>query len=334
MSQLSQLHPITNRILDAPKDAAGILHTACNELYKALIQITGIDVAANNNRETINLDSGDAIGLTWAAMCIQDYTRTKRFMDGIYEATQDKLGTITGRPVHILYAGTGPFATLILPLTARFSAAQIQLSLLEVNELSFTRLQQLISNLGLEKYIHRIEQADATTWTLPAGEPVDIFITETMQQGLVKEPQVELCMNIVPQLPAQAIIIPEQITLTAALIDLTKRMRNKRLNDNTTDTVYLVGTVFTLNKETILEQAGKTAHAFPAKNITIPAAIIDSHPLLYLLTDITIYNQEKLLIDKSQLTLPLKLADLSENPPATISCQYYMGKNPGIQFNI
>jgi hypothetical protein len=260
--------------------------------------------------------------------------RTKRFMDGIYEATSDKLKQTTGRPVHILYAGTGPFATLLLPLTALFNAQQIQFTLLEVNEPSFNCLQKMMNTLQLEKYIHRLEKADAAKWKLSSDQPVDIFISETMQQGLVKEPQVNVCMNIVPHLPPGAIMIPEQITLTAALINLSKRMQNKKLNNNAEDPVHLLGTVFTLNKKEIQQHAAETFTAFPETTVIIPAEVVHSHPLLYLLTDITIYKQERLLIDKSQLTLPLKLADLSLYQPAKIKFEYHAGKQPGIQFNM
>lgn len=340
MSYLSHIHSITSRILDAEKNAYGEIHTACNELYTALLQVTGINITDDINRENRLLDSGDAIGLTWAAMCIKDHMRTKRFMDGIYEATGDMLKTNAGRPVHILYTGTGPFATLLLPLTSRFSEQQIQFTLLEVNETSFSCLQKLIKTLGLEKYIHRIEKADATKWKLPSNEPVDIFICETMQQGLRTEPQVAVCMNIVPQLQSNTIIIPEKITLTAALIDLQERMQVKFGYKSPGNAVHLLDTILTLNKETILQnvpsnqQASETPLSFPETIITIPAEVTDSHPLLYLLTDIVIYNQERLLIDDSPLTLPLKLADLSQHQPTIIKFQYHTGKKPGIQFSM
>jgi hypothetical protein len=340
MSYRSHISSITCRILDAEKNAYGELFTACDELYEALLQVTGIDISEDSNREHNLLDSGSAIGLTWAAMCIKDHNRTKRFMDGITQATGDMLKANTGRAVHILYTGTGPFATLMLPLIARYSEAQVQFTLLEVNDTSFNCLQKLINTLHLEKYIRRIEKADATTWNLTTNEPVDIFICETMQQGLGKEPQVALCMNIVPQLQSQTIIIPQQITLHAALIDLQKRMQVKFGNKYPGNAVHLLDTIFTLNKETILQHAAtlqqgiETSPVFPETTVSIPAEPAASHPHLYLLTDIVVYNQEKLLTDESQLTLPMKLADLSQHQPVKIKFQYHTGKKPGIQFSM
>ncbi|MBL7703253.1 MAG: hypothetical protein JNM14_13460 [Ferruginibacter sp.] len=334
MSPLSHIHSITSRILNAPKNASGELFTACDELYKALLQITGIDVEEEDNRLTQTLNSGNAIGLTWAAMCIKDYKRTKRFMDGIYEATIDKLKTVEGRPVHILYAGTGPFATLVLPLTARFTEEQIKFTLLEVNEPSFNCLQKLTGTLQMEKYISNIQKADATKWELPQSEPVDIFISETMQQGLAKEPQVELCMNIVPQLPTGTVMIPQQITLTPALINPGKRMQKKLGNPDAGNDIHLFEPIFTLNKKTTLRYADGRLPAFPETTTNIPAALISSYPLLYLLTDIIIYKKEKLLIDNSQLTLPLKLAELNRQQPVSVTFQYHLGTRPGMRFSV
>jgi len=334
MSYRIQIHSIINRILDAEKNAYGELFTACDELYEALLQVTGIDISEDSNREDSLLDSGSAIGLTWAAMCIKDHNRTKRFMDGITEATGDMLKTTAGRAVHILYTGTGPFATLMLPLIARFSEQQIQFTLLEVNDTSFNCLQKLVGTLQLEKYIRRIEKTDATNWKLPSNETVDIFICETMQQGLRTEPQVAICMNIIPQLQSATIIIPEQIILKAALIDLGERMKRKFGNKSSGNDVHLLDTIFTLNKEMILQQADEASTVFPETTIAIPPEVAASHPFLYLLTDIVVYKQEKLLIDQSPLTLPLKLADLSQYLPAKIKLQYHTGKKPGIQFSM
>jgi len=340
MSPLSHLHSITCRILDAEKNAYGELFAACDELYMTLLQITGIDTMEDKNRQPFSIDSGRAIGLTWAAMCLKDLLRTKRFMDGIHKATCDMLQKITGRPVHVLYAGTGPFATLVLPLMASFSNRQLQFTLLEVNETSFNCLKKLVSILHLEQYIHRIEKADATKWLLPSNEQIDIFICETMQQGLKTEPQVAICMNIVPQLPAKTIIIPEQITLKVALINVRKRMRDKTEPDGSGNAVHLLETMFTLNKESILrhaatyQHAGETSYHFPGTTITIPAEVADGYPDLYLLTDIMIYNQERLLIDESPLTMPLKLTSVSQHRPTEIKFQYHTGKKPGIQFTM
>lgn len=337
MTTLSQIHRITDRILDADQNAYSALFSACDELYNTLLRINEIDSLDEKNRKQISLDSGEALGLTWAAMCIKDIMRTKKFMDSVYAAVKEVLQVSPEKTIHILYAGTGPFATLILPLTAHFSPQQIKFSLLEVNEGSYHALQHLISRLHLEEYIQRIENADATKWRLPDDEQVDIFICETIRSGLKSEPQVAISMNIAPQLSAETIMIPHQITLTAALINEPGKIHEQFTPNSSYPSIFKLAEIFTLNKKTILShvasnvQKDETEFNFEGINIALPAQIVDKHPVLYLLTDIIIYKEERLLMDESPLTTPLKIKDLRPEPPTEIILQYRTGKNPGIQ---
>ncbi|MBK9980946.1 MAG: hypothetical protein IPP15_00740 [Saprospiraceae bacterium] len=340
MLSLSHLQSITDRILDADDTAYGKLYAACDELYETLIKASRIDPREEKNKENQSLDSGAALGITWAAMCIKDIMRTKRFMNGVYAAVRDILLVHPEKTIHILYAGTGPFATLVLPLTARFSPEQIQLTLLEVNETSFNSLQNLVSILHLEKYIHRLEKADATKWKKPVNDQIDIFIVEAMQQGLKSEPHVAICMNIVPQLRPDTIMIPQQITLTAALLNEPKRMQEKFESGSIISSIHILDPVFILNKETILSRAESDAQrdvsdfTFQGKTIVIAADVVEDYPNLYLITDVLIYKEDCLLLDESPLSMPLKLADLRKELPTEIKFQYHIGSNPGIQFNM
>ena len=107
MSALVNIHSITSRILDADKNAYGELFAACDELYQVLLQIAGLDPYDEQNRRNTPLDSGKAIDLNSAALCIKDLMRTKKFMDGICEAVGDAVLANPGKAVHILYVGTG-----------------------------------------------------------------------------------------------------------------------------------------------------------------------------------------------------------------------------------
>jgi predicted RNA methylase len=332
----SQIHSITNRILDAKTNAYAELFSACTDLYNLLLHINDINSLDEKNRGHLSLDSGEALGLTWAAMCIKDIMRTKRFMDSVYAAVNDLLQVSPEKTIHVLYTGTGPFATLILPLTARFNPQQVRFSLIEVNEGSFHALQNLVSRLGLEEYIQRIENADATKWKLPADEEIDIFICETIRSGLKSEPQVAICLNIMPQLSSASIMIPQQITLTAALINEPERMLEKSEPDSGVQSIQILETIYRLNKETIMtqvalsHQAGKNDYYFPETNIPLLADVVKKHPVLYVLTDIIIYKEEKLLMEESPLSTPMKLMDLRPISPKEITVQYRIGNDPGI----
>ena len=65
----------------------------------------------DRNREDIHLANGKALGTSWAARCVDDIIRTKKFVAGVYQAVQKLLNEYPEKTVHILYAGTGPFAT-------------------------------------------------------------------------------------------------------------------------------------------------------------------------------------------------------------------------------
>ncbi len=340
MHSLAHLQSITDRILDADHNEYGKLYSACDELFETLLRAGSIDRKEEKNKQNQSLDSGEALGITWAAMCIKDIMRTKSFMDGVYAAVRDMLHIRPDKTIHILYTGTGPFATLVLPLTARFSPEQIQLTLLEVNETSFTSLQKLLPIFHLEKYIHRLEKADATKWKRPDNDQIDIFIVEAMQQGLKSEPHVAICMNIVPQLRPDTIMIPQQITLTAALVNEPKRMQEKSEAGSLINSIHILDTVFILNKETISAltesygQSDETEFTFPEKTIVIAEDVVENYPHLYLLTDIMIYKEDCLLLDESPLSMPLKLADMRKHLPGAITFQYRIGRNPGMQFNM
>jgi len=261
--------------------------------------------------------------------------RTKRFMEGVYTAVKEKMAIIGNRPVCVLYAGTGPFATLVLPLLTRFSENQVQFILLEVNESAMQSLQHLVISLKLEKYILSMERADATQWKLPPASNVDVFICETMQQGLKNEPQVAICHHILPQLPQHTILIPQKVVLKAAMIDHSKIMSAKLEGGSFDEGILVLDTVFILDKESILYNrvTDNEGIFFPETRVSIPDHFIKTHPELYLLTEITVYKEEELLFDECALTIPLFLS-LLQPLQNQIAFRYITGKKPGLSYHL
>ena len=74
-----------------------------------LIDISELDMESNESRKHMALESGSAIGTTWAAMCINDLLRTRQFLRGIFKAVEKVMGQ--QKKVYILYAGSDPFAS-------------------------------------------------------------------------------------------------------------------------------------------------------------------------------------------------------------------------------
>ena len=147
-------------------------------------------------------------------------------------------------------------------------------------------------------------------------------------------------MNLVPQLQNNTIIIPEQITLIAALIDNQKRGLEKSENIEPENAVHNPETVFTISRETILQhvtaylEANENPYTFPSATVTIPQEVSNKFPVLYLLTEITIHNREKLLLNESPLTMPLKLVDLQKQATSELKFEYRTGKKPGIRLRL
>jgi tRNA G37 N-methylase Trm5 len=111
----------------------------------------------------LHLENGKAIGLRWAASCVDDMMRTKKFIKELMEDVQNRIAQKPA-PIHILYAGTGPFAILILPVLACYSPAEIQVTLMEINKESFEGVKKCFNQLQLETYVKEYIHEDATTY--------------------------------------------------------------------------------------------------------------------------------------------------------------------------
>ncbi len=246
------------------------LKNAINDLKLLFEEVSEIDLHHPSAETHVFLKTGKAIGSKWAGMCVDDFMRTKRFVTGLYKAVKDTLQKNKNQPVHILYAGTGPFATLVMPLTTIFKPSELQFTLLEVNPKSIESLENTIKSFNAESYVKNIFQTDASTFNVPLPNSVDIVVIECMQHALVREPQVAITYNLVSQLNENVILIPEQISLHIALIDSEKK-NNYLLNSKSTeiklDFYTNIKPVFVLDKKTI---NNNSENIFPKIEVVLP----------------------------------------------------------------
>jgi hypothetical protein len=154
---------------------------------------------------------GQALSTYHAAVCTDDYMRTCYFLKGIYKAVIKLISDFPEKKINILYAGCGPFATLLLPLLPLLKANTVEAIILDINSSSLQSVKKLISILQLEDYSLTLIETDATAYQKPKGWDIDLFISETMHYGLTAEPQVAITKNFIPQLTPHTIFIPEQI---------------------------------------------------------------------------------------------------------------------------
>jgi hypothetical protein len=329
-----KLAEITQNLISEKGDA-NLLKSSIEELKLLLEKVSGLNQEAPINSENILLPTGKAIGPKWAGMCIEDVPRTHKFIKGILSAVQEVLEKNPKKPVTILYAGTGPFATLVLPLLPLFEPSQLQLILLEVNKVSIESLKRIIKGFDAYEYIKAIYHCDAANFIVPSEFEADILLIECMQHALLREPQVGITYNLLPQMKKDIVLIPEEISLHVALVDMEKKAEYLSIDNNAEKDYYENSeAVFTLNKMEVLQNNSefkKEGFQFPEKEVSFSEEQLSNHDFITVSTEITIFKDISLNIDESGLTVPMLLADLNHDQKVIgAKTQYIVGTEPGL----
>lgn len=338
MDYLKNLENLTTEIL-SDKINYQALKEVLEDYKELLLKLSELDVNKETNKEDIHFKNGIALGTTWAAFCITDLIRTRQFMRGIFAAVKHLHHKKT-KPVRILYAGTGPFATLVLPLITKYSPEDLQLILLEVNPQTIVHLKQLIKSLGIENYIEKIICEDATKYKIDKETTIDILISETMQHALVKEQQVPIMLNLVNQLNKEAIIIPNKIQLDLALMNTGTKLISS--NNIETEKYKILTTLLEFDKNFInsyfntIKTVEKTNKIELGKQIHFRKYIKNVYDKLVVLTSIQVYKDECIKIDSSSLTIPKILFNLNTIAieKQEISIVYSMDGNPKFEYEL
>lgn len=210
----AELGSITTALLDRSgtpgswREAAGALFELCT----GIAPLAPNEVPSADHDETI-LPTGKAISTVDAARCIWDFERTRTFLIGVERAIR----RVQHRPVHALYAGTGPYAPLVVPLTTVFGPDELRVTLIDVHPSSVERLATVIRAMRIDEHVLDLRCADATTFEPAGSPPVDVVVVEAMQRALTREPQVAVAGHLLRRLPPTAVLVPEVVTITARL---------------------------------------------------------------------------------------------------------------------
>jgi hypothetical protein len=336
---LEQLRSITE-ILLKPEDDFGEISSAINNLFSLFSEVTELQADDERNRKDIYISKGKAIGTTWAALCVKELMRTKYFLRGLYGGIKEAQNRFPNTRIHILYAGTGPFAALAIPMTAIFSSEEISFTLLEINPASIAHLEKCICAFQAENYINEIVQCDATAYQTDKSNPIHIVLTETMLNALQKEPQVSITMNLVPQMLPEGILIPQNIRIDAALLSPKKNAERMTNPDFGNQKYYHpLKTIFELNKTTpkqhpIKRIADISSYAFPEVLTELPEDLEPGYNELDLLTSIQVFGDVELAYNQCSLNLPKKLMHIDQNTLSSrkIMFQYVISEKPGFQY--
>ncbi|EHQ24926.1 SAM-dependent methyltransferase [Mucilaginibacter paludis] len=298
------------------KDLYEAVHLLHNQ-YSAITRI----YANSITDQDIFLESGKAISPQKAAHCLLDIERTRKFIKGIYQAILQLQHHYPSTRINILYAGTGPYATLVTPLTSLFTAEQISLFMLDINEVSLNAVSKLYKEFEIDYYVQKYIHADASTYLLDPEDHIHLIITETMQNALRKEPQVAIMNNLIPQLPDKGIFIPQEISVNAMLLNMAQEQASF-LEGGQKSQRKLIGNIYTVGQ-----------YVNQNHPVTLPVPSVESHKTLALLTDITVYGDHKLDAYQSGLTLPYHLALLDDTTTA-VSFEYILNSNPHFKFQL
>jgi hypothetical protein len=294
------------------------------------------------------LANGVAISPEAAAHCVADYQRCVMFIRGIYAAINTLRERFPDTPLEILYAGCGPFATLVLPLLGKFSPGELKLYLLDVHQRSLDSVECLLAAFGFGAHAVQTIEADACSYQHPGK--LHLVIAETMQKSLEQEPQFAVTANLATQLVPTGIFIPQRIEVSLYLADLGYEEQladqSSGIADRDRNTQessagrYLLANLCTLVPESAsgqmqlaLAQAEGAGPELEPTIVVIPAVPDISQLDAALFTHICVFEQYQLKNFDSQITLPMKCHELL--PLTSGECyrvSYQLGSYPKFNF--
>lgn len=304
---------IVNSILNA-KTSEEYISTAekLSEFYSKLV--TSKDYLNQDNEVAVK--GGVALSGLHAAACVDDFFRTVSFIKGVYKAINKLDKMFPQKTINILYAGTGPYATLILPLLPLFDSKRLSVIFLDINASSVDSVRNLINIFGLNAYNFDFVVADATTYQIPDNFPVDLVVSETMHYGLTLEPQVAIVKNLSPQMPPHAILIPQQINIDFGYSFFAKEPFVSKFADipkgynklQPYEYRKIIDRLFTINKELFVNQVNNDSKIV-SSFYPIPQDF-NNHPDVCIFTGVTILDDIKLSTAESLITNPYCIISL------------------------
>ena len=309
------LIPLVAALLDAP-DAARA-KPLVDTLVATLCQITAIDLHPELFRdEHASITAfGKAVSPTTAAQCAEDVERTRVFLQGVHAAVSKRLAALPeDQSLSILYAGTGPFGLLLVPLLPFFDHSRLRVTLLDIHADSLQALQQVLDAFDAGKAVASIVQADACQWQ--ADSTYDLIISETMREGLIQEPQVSVFSHLVQFLAEDGELLPQRIELDLWL--------------SGGDNPMHLGPLFTLERQTATAlQRGDLSCLQGSLPVPEYSSTLTD---IKLTTYIQVYPGYVLLENQSQLNLPLYERNALPRPGTLLQYRYTLGEDPRWQF--
>tara|TARA_R110001592_G_scaffold363372_1_gene686063 strand:- start:174979 stop:176025 length:1047 start_codon:yes stop_codon:yes gene_type:complete len=340
------INDITATLLDESSSSSA-LQQALDAFVKQCSDVSGIQANRSFDAwagDTL-LDTGVAINPQAAAHCVLDYQRSAVFIRGIYAAIETLREGFPDTQLDILYAGCGPFATLLLPLLCKFSPGDLKIHLLDIHQRSLESVNLLMTHYGFTGHDFYTIQGDACHYQ--HGVNPHLIIAETMQKSLEQEPQFAVTANLAPQLGPMGIFIPQRIEVSLCLADLDDERAvygaSPRMDPSLAEMEarrFPIETIFTLSPGEVsnqLRHAQKNSHRSKLELdltvVEIPSIkdIVRFDAALF--TRIAVFGPYHLGDYESEITLPQKcpeFAPLAGGERFRIS--YQLGSYPRFNF--
>ena len=267
-----------------------------HEMHKIYSIFSTISPFEQNDAHIL-LPSGKAISPGAAAHCLLEMVRTTKFIRGIHKAINDKL--VEKKQINILYAGCGPYATLVTPLLTLFPENQIKVDILDINEISLSSAKQVLKGLELNNFVDEYFLADATTFKV--NKDYDLVISETLQTALRNEPFVAIYQNLAPQINNKCEFIPQEV-----VVDLKLNTSGKwdGINATFTNRHYIkYGEVLNINKQTAIKD-------LPIRQVRVQNPYDYENVEVKYYTTVKVYKDEILSEGDCSLNLPIKVDEI------------------------
>lgn len=275
--------------------------------------------------ETVTMH-GLAISPSNAARCTDDYVRTIQFIRGAHAAVEELLHQGKGS-VHLLYAGCGPLAVLLIPLLLKFKNQPVRFTVVDIHEESIQSVNSILNQLSLSSPSINLKCGDAMTCLEDLADKPDVVLVEVMQAGLKTEPQVAVCKQIMIKYPL-ATLIPESIALSLKWVD--PEIEFSQFEENKASYRRDLGVVFKVDKTEIAGWSNIENDFVPAAAITIPDDL-DLSGVIQIFTEIQVYKGVEIRTYQSGLTTPLNFdIKILESLGKKICFHYKLLDNPGL----
>lgn len=332
---IEEFHRLTLATLthDGPR---GILAALVDELVGILENAADLQVDLHSDiaeGETA-CNEGLALSPRQAALCADEFQRTAIFLRGLHHAIVESVELKSPEPVRVLYAGSGPYAALAVPLMTVFPPEKVRFTLLDMHPVSIASAKSVVRRLGLDRSVEAYALADACEYIIPVDSIPDIILSETMSTALEKEPQVAIMRHLLGQAP-DAVIVPESVRVDAFLVDTSKEPDLVVPECEGAPTKWQpdripVGRVFELKASTIRSWASLAGDRLPAAAIRIPPPPAPSYrPFLF--TTIATHGEHVLRTHDSGLTAIREITGVDNHSAGrSVQFHYRLGAAPGL----